>query len=114
MKFVSTFSQRFTELLSGQTYRQAAEKLGISCATASYYSSGQRKPKQPALKHIAECYNVDPVWLLGGDVPKFRALQSQDEDPNAGLKAGIHALIDQLPAEKLILLSAYLEGLKGR
>ena len=70
MRWVSTFSDRFKELTEHQTYQQTSDFLGISKATISYYKTGQRKPKQPALKFIASKYGVNPLWLLGADVPR--------------------------------------------
>lgn len=81
MTWVSTFPERFKELTRHQTYQQVADYLGISKTTISYYMSGQRKPKQPALKFIASRYGVNPLWLLGGDVPRAWAGFFEDANP---------------------------------
>ncbi len=70
MRWVSTFSERFRELTLHQAYQQISDFLGIIKSTVSYYITGQRKPKTPALKYIASKYAVSPLWLLGGDVPR--------------------------------------------
>lgn len=70
MTWVSSFPERFKELTQHQTYAQVSDYLGISKTAVSYYLSGQRKPKQPTLKYIASKYGVNPLWLLGGDVPR--------------------------------------------
>lgn len=71
MEWTATFAERFRELTEHQTYNQVADYLGISKASVSYYMSGQRKPKAPMIKFIAEQYGVSPLWLTGGDVPRY-------------------------------------------
>ena len=76
MKWVASFADRFSELIDGHTSQEMSDKLEISKTLISYYASGQRKPKTPALNHIAASFGVDPVWLLGGDVPKYKTQKS--------------------------------------
>ena len=71
--YVSTFAERFSELTEGKTVVEAGELLGISKATVSAYKTGARSPKTPVLKHIAAYYKVDPLWLMGMDVPKYNS-----------------------------------------
>jgi transcriptional regulator with XRE-family HTH domain len=70
MKWVSTFPERFKQMTAHQTQQQISEFLGVGKTTVSYYLNGKRKPKQPALKYMASKYGVNPLWLLGGDVPR--------------------------------------------
>lgn len=46
-----------------------AKRTGISEATISQYRSGYSKPKKDRLVIIADALNIDPVWLMGMDVP---------------------------------------------
>lgn len=65
------FAQRFGELTQGATCRDLADKLGLSRSAVWAYKAGTRMPKLPALQQIAQTYGVDPLWLMGSDVPKY-------------------------------------------
>ena len=64
-------SVRIRKALSIRNMRQAdlCEKAGISKSTLSEYLSGRYLPKQDKTFLIAQALNVDPVWLMGYDVP---------------------------------------------
>ena len=65
------FSKRLTALVNEHNNMPfLMEKLGIKSKSTIYrYMNAQMSPKLPTVKAIAEIYNVDPVWLLGYDVP---------------------------------------------
>ena len=71
MEWVSTFKDRFNEMIGDTPYRVVAEKIGCSKATVGAYAIGSREPKRPVLLTIARAYGVDPLWLTGGDTPKY-------------------------------------------
>ena len=71
MEWVSSFPERFSELTEQKTLQQIADYLGVSKTIVSNWRSGSRNPKSPTIKFIAEKFSVDPVWLLGGDVPRY-------------------------------------------
>ena len=54
-----------------------AKASGISEATISQYRSGYSKPKYDRLVSIAEVLNVDPVWLIGMDVPMEPTIEAK-------------------------------------
>lgn len=80
MGFVASFSERFTELLNGESYSSAAEKLSVSKATVGAWATGARSPKRPVLLTIARVYNVDPLWLLGYDTPKYKEAPGESSE----------------------------------
>ena len=70
---VSTFPQRLKECLDDNpsyTATSLAEEIGISKQAISMYISGDRKPKRPTMKVIAEALGVNLAWLMGYDVEK--------------------------------------------
>lgn len=77
MKWTSNFPERFAELVGDEPYREVAVKLDISKATVGAYLNAKREPKRPVLLSIAAYYGVDPVWLMGGDVPKYKDPETQ-------------------------------------
>ena len=72
VRFEKTFSERFAELVGDTPYRDLEDKLHISKSTISAYILGSRSPKHPVLLSIARVYGVDPLWLMGADVPKHK------------------------------------------
>ena len=69
---VSTFPERLKECLDKETSISAttlAEEIGMSKQAISMYISGNRNPKRPTIKAIAEILKVDEAWLMGYDVP---------------------------------------------
>ena len=72
VEYVSTFPERFSELVEGKTVIEAGEMLGISKTTVSAYKTGKRSPKVPVLNSIAHFFHVDPLWLMGMNVSKYK------------------------------------------
>lgn len=71
MKAVADFSDRFRELIEGESYAKVGEAIGVSKQTISAYANGERSPKKPTIQVIALYYGVSPAWLIGLDVPKY-------------------------------------------
>lgn len=66
------FSLRLSALLSssGETTYSVARKLGMSAATISRYANGIILPKLTTVYYLADIFYVNPVWLMGYDVPQ--------------------------------------------
>lgn len=64
-------SVRISKALSirGMKQSELCEKTGIPKSAISQYISGSFEPKQDRLFIIAQALDVDPVWLMGFDVP---------------------------------------------
>lgn len=71
---------RIRKALSARGMRQheLCEKTGIPKSAISQYVSGAFEPKQDRVFLIAKALDVDPVWLMGYDVP-----MKQTGDPEA-------------------------------
>ncbi|MBR5199240.1 MAG: helix-turn-helix domain-containing protein [Bacteroidales bacterium] len=48
---------------------ELCEKTKISKSVLSEYISGVYEPKQDRILILSQALNVDPVWLMGFDVP---------------------------------------------
>ena len=68
---VAEFKDRLNEALSIRNIKpvELAEKLGVTEGTISQYRKGITKPKSDRLYEMAQILDVDPVWLMGVDVP---------------------------------------------
>lgn len=64
-------SVRIRKALSIRNMTQAdlCAKANISKSTLSEYLKGKYEPKQDKTFLISQALNVDPVWLMGYDVP---------------------------------------------
>lgn len=71
MDTVSCFQNRFSELIGDDSYTHVASRIGVSKQTISAYANGVRNAKKPTINAIATHYGVDPLWLIGFDVPKY-------------------------------------------
>ena len=52
---------------------ELSKRTGVGRSAIANYISGLREPKQKALYDLCKPFNVDPVWLMGFDVPMFRS-----------------------------------------
>ena len=68
---IETCATRIARALSIRGMRQyeLCEKTKIPKSAISQYVSGAFEPKQDRIFLIAQALNVDPVWLMGYDVP---------------------------------------------
>ncbi len=109
------FAERFSELVKNSSLDipKLAEMLGIKSKSTIYrYMKGEMAPKIPMVKYASEIFNVNPLWLMGYDVPMERNLNTtplaelqQAEIPVLGLvKAGYDYL-----AEENIIGRVYLD-----
>ena len=71
IEVTSTFSGRLNEALITRQIKPVdlAKRTGISESTISQYRSGYSKPKQDKLALISDALHVNPVWLMGLNVP---------------------------------------------
>lgn len=62
------------------TLEDAGKKVDVHKSTVLRWESGKtEKVKLPILETLAKYYNVNPVWLMGKDVPKYNSDYKTDE-----------------------------------
>ena len=68
----SIFQKRLKELMNeqGVSQKTICEKTKIPKSAMSQYVNGYMLPKTDRLYLIAKLFKVNPVWLMGLDVPK--------------------------------------------
>lgn len=74
IKLEESISQRIQKALSlrGMKQIELSEKTGISKGSIHQYVTGYVEPKSDRIHLIAEALDVNPVWLIGVDVPMDR------------------------------------------
>lgn len=69
---LNKFSERLFKLVKEHNtdINILAQKMGIKSKSTIYrYMNAEMSPKITTVKYLAEYYNVNPVWLMGYDVP---------------------------------------------
>lgn len=68
---VETFAHRLAHAIRIKDIKpvELSKKTGISKANISCYMSGKYEAKQDGVTLLAEALDVNPVWLMGYDVP---------------------------------------------
>ena len=72
---LNKFATRFTELIKNSSIEihDLANMLGIKSKSTIYrYMNAEMAPKITTVKYASEIFNVNPVWLMGYDVPMER------------------------------------------
>lgn len=66
-----TFSKRLKYAMEIRNVKQVelSKAIGISKTNMTYYISGKNKPREDKINLIAKELNVNPIWLLGYNVP---------------------------------------------
>lgn len=89
---------RIAKALAIRGMRQAdlCQKTKIPKSAMSQYISGAFEPKQDRVALISQALNVDPVWLMGYDVPMEKKAQPETKKvplTEAELSEGEKALL---------------------
>lgn len=81
IEIIEPCSVRLKKALSVRNVKQAelCAKANISKSTLSEYLSGKYEPKQDKVFIISQALNVDPVWLMGYDVPMEKKAQPENK-----------------------------------
>ena len=92
MERESSLGGRLRRLMEeeGLSYEQLGERLGMNPQTLNRYVLGQREPKIG----MAAALGVDPLWLLGYDVPR-RTGQRQSVPILGTIRAGLPMAAEQ-------------------
>ena len=85
-------------------------KTGLSPATISQYRSGYSTPRSNKLQLIAKALRVDPVWLMGMDVPMEKRFASDISPEDQILLDAYHHSSDGIQESVRILLGLKEEG----
>lgn len=72
---IEIFAQRFSEVFnsSNETTYTLGEKLSLSSGTISRYANGLMAPKIPTVYMMGDIFGVNPLWLMGYDVQKYKS-----------------------------------------
>lgn len=91
------FGNRLTQLMEeyNETTYSMAERFSLSSPTISRYMSGQMAAKVTTIQLMASYFQVNPIWLMGFDVPKQEKV-SITSTPIPDHKSAMMAYYNQL------------------
>ena len=111
----SNTSERLKEAMRIANMKQTdlARATGLGKGGISNYVIGRYEPKSNIISVLAEALNVDPVWLMGYDVPMERKKPSPDK---VELTEGEKMLLDlfkRVPEDKQQLVLQMIRAALG-
>ena len=114
-KPVESCATRIKKTLSIRNMKQSelCEKTKIPKSALSEYIKGIYEPKQDRVFEIAKALSVDPVWLMGFDVPMEvddKKISSDEMQLTEGEKALIKLLRRVPAAEQSIVVEKILSA----
>ena len=109
---IDTFANRLKYAITIKDIKpiELSRKTGISKTNISCYMSGKYEAKQDGVKLLADALNVNPVWLMGYDVPMERDIKIESNVfPTADIPKKV-PVIGKISAGLPILAVENIEG----
>lgn len=111
---IESCANRLRKALTIRDMRQSelCRKTKIASSAMSEYLSGLYEPKQDKIYIMAQALNVDPVWLMGFDVPMEKDnKKSSPHDPT--LTEGEEVMLElfrQIPVDQQPVVLAMIRA----
>ena len=110
-------AQRLKEAMNdaGMNLTELSEKSKVSKSSISQYMHGIQSPSNLSSSAIAKVLDVNPVWLMGFNVPKEReAFLTTQEERISTYAYYIGKIYDELPSASKKELKNFAEYLKSK
>jgi len=104
-QIVAKPKDRLREVLeeSNMTQAEAARRAHIGKDRINRYLKGACKPGNIPLYNLSQVFNVNPLWLMGFDVPK------RETNAIRNIKSEINSKLDRLNEEQLRKIMRFIE-----
>lgn len=99
------FAERLTFLIkkNNTDISSLIEKLGMKSKVTIYrYMNGKMAPKVPTIKFLSELFSVNPIWLMGYDVPMDVTLDDKVNLSPIPILGMVKAGYDYLASENIV------------
>ncbi len=112
-------AKRFEHIMKLRHLKQVdlVNKTGISKASINQYVKGIHCPENDRAVILANALRVDPMWLMGFDVPMEKPsveIADINYDKSKSREAKVIALYDSLPPSQQALVDNLLETLVSK
>lgn len=113
-KPVESCGARIKKALAIRNMKQSelCEKTKISKSVLSEYTNGAYEPKQDRVFLLAKALDVDPVWLMGFDVPMekgYKKISPNEENLTEGERVMLE-LFRQVPEDQQPVVLAMIRA----
>ena len=108
---IETCGKRIAQALAikGMKQSELCERAKVPKSSLSLYLSGAYEPRQERIYEMATALDVDPVWLMGYDVPMEKTKKdSTNELPLTDGDIELLQLFNRIPAESQAMLKELL------
>lgn len=91
-------SKRMTYILNlrGLRAQDLSDKTGINKASISQYVNGSHSPSNEKAQLMADVLKVNPLWLMGFDVPMLEERLMKCLELYSGLSEENQKIVDQM------------------
>lgn len=99
---LGTIGKRIKEALELRDMKQIelSKTTGISKSALSQYISGRNDPKQDKIFIMANALGVNPLWLMGFDVP-IESVETIDATKSERIMLSMYRQLDKSDKDKL-------------
>ena len=112
---IESCAQRLRKALSvrNMTQSELCRRTKIATSAMSEYMKGLYDPKQDKIYIMAQALNVDPVWLMGFDVPMEIDNKKISPNEDGSLTEGEKVMLDlfrQIPEDQQPMVLAMIRA----
>ena len=112
---IESCAKRIRKALSirNMTQSELCRRTKIATSAMSEYIKGLYDPKQDKIYIMAQALDVDPVWLMGFDVPMEKEDKKSSHNEDGSLTEGEKVLLDlfrQIPEDQQPVVLAMIRA----
>ena len=112
---IESCANRIRKALSvrNMTQSELCRRTKIATSAMSEYIKGLYDPKQDKIYIMAQALNVDPVWLMGFDVPMEKEDKKISPNEDGSLTEGERVMLDlfrQIPEDQQPVVLAMIRA----
>ena len=112
---IESCANRIRKALSvrNMTQSELCRRTKIATSAMSEYIKGLYDPKQDKIYIMAQALNVDPVWLMGFDVPMEKENKKISPNEDGSLTEGEKVMLDlfrQIPEDQQPVVLAMIRA----
>ena len=104
--------QRLKELRKSRSMslEQFAQAVGVQKTTVRHWENGDFKSlKLSTTSKIADYFGVNPLWIMGYDVPKYSSFKNQNLDNNQSIESDIIDKLHLMNKDQLIKVNKFID-----
>ena len=103
---INDFQHRLRQAIADKniTASELSRISGVGKSDISNYLNGVYVAKQDKCYMLAKALDVDPGWLMTGDVPFESSIEANTEDPQISIVSGIMETMTNAQKEQIVAI----------